>query len=461
MSARVLIVDDVPANVRLLLARLEAEYFEVYTAYDGAEALEMVQRVQPDIVLLDVMMPEVDGIEVCARIKANPLTRFLPVIMITALDQPEDRIRGLQAGADDFLVKPVDELTLITRVRSLLRFKFLLDELESSVGQELLLDTRLRVDEKAPATICCMMRGEPGCEEIAGWLQEWQRCEMLQEPRQLLEKVRGGECDAVVLDLEMKDPDALRVASQIRSLERGRQVPLMLITDGKDRERLVRALEVGASDYLKRPFGKDEFLARLEIQLKRWRYVQHLRQRVRQSVAYAMTDPLTGLYNRRYLSTQGRALVEEAVSRGRQLSLLVMDLDFFKRVNDTFGHDVGDEVLREVARRLRGQVRKMDMVCRIGGEEFVVLLPGAGPQTATRVAERLRRVIAEQPFSIRPGDGGEAITFNMTVSAGLASTGCGDGEETLEGLLKRADAALYQAKDSGRNQVVLAGPNTR
>ncbi len=455
MSARVLIVDDVPANVRLLQARLEAEYFEVFTAFDGAEALEMVQRVQPDIVLLDVMMPEVDGIEVCTRIKSNPLTRFLPVIMITALDQPEDRIRGLQAGADDFLVKPVDELTLITRVRSLLRFKFLLDELESSVGQELLLDTRLRADEEQPARVCCMLRDAPDCQELFDTLGKWRQGEMMQDPRQLLERVRAGECDAVVLDLDMRQPDALRVASQIRSLESGRQIPIMLITDGKERERLVRALEVGASDYLQRPVSKEEFGARLEIQLKRWRYIQHLRRRVRQSVAYAMTDPLTGLYNRRYLSIQGRALVEEAVSRGRQLSLLVMDLDFFKRVNDTFGHDVGDEVLREVARRLKGQVRKMDMVCRIGGEEFVVLLPGAGPETAARIGERLRKIIAEKPFNIRPADGGDVITFNMTVSAGLAST-C-DDDETLEALLKRADAALYKAKNSGRDQVVLAG----
>ena len=129
MTARVLVVDDVPANVKLLEARLSAEYFDVTTAHSGAEALAVCERAECDIVLLDVMMPDMDGFEVCRRLKANPATHHIPVVMVTALDQPSDRVRGLEAGADDFLTKPVSDIALIARVRSLTRLKMMTDEL--------------------------------------------------------------------------------------------------------------------------------------------------------------------------------------------------------------------------------------------------------------------------------------------------------------------------------------------
>ena len=129
MTARVLVIDDAPANVRLLEARLSAEYFDVVTAMSGAEGLAICDRAECDIVLLDVMMPDMDGFEVCRRLKSNPATHHIPVVMVTALDQPSDRVRGLQAGADDFLTKPVSDVALIARVRSLSRLKLMTDEL--------------------------------------------------------------------------------------------------------------------------------------------------------------------------------------------------------------------------------------------------------------------------------------------------------------------------------------------
>jgi two-component system cell cycle response regulator len=129
MTARVLVVDDVPANLKLMEARLSAEYFDVITALSGQEALAVCERAECDIVLLDVMMPDMDGFEVCRRIKANPATHHLPVVMVTALDQASDRVKGLEAGADDFLTKPVSDVALIARVRSLVRLKMMTDEL--------------------------------------------------------------------------------------------------------------------------------------------------------------------------------------------------------------------------------------------------------------------------------------------------------------------------------------------
>ena len=139
MTARVLVVDDILSNVKLLEAKLTTEYFEVVTAYSGEEALKRVAAEPPDIVLLDVMMPGMDGFEVCRRIKADPKTAHVPVIMVTALDQPADRIAGLDAGADDFLTKPIDDTALFARVRSLVRLKMMTDELlmREETGQSL------------------------------------------------------------------------------------------------------------------------------------------------------------------------------------------------------------------------------------------------------------------------------------------------------------------------------------
>src|SRR5437899_4711806 len=129
MTARVLVVDDIPANVKLLEARLSAEYFDVLTAVNGADALAICERAECDVVLLDVMMPDMDGFEVCRRLKSGLTTHHIPVVMVTALDQPSDRVRGLDAGADDFLTKPVSDIALIARVRSLTRLKLVTDEL--------------------------------------------------------------------------------------------------------------------------------------------------------------------------------------------------------------------------------------------------------------------------------------------------------------------------------------------
>ncbi|MGB6638235.1 MAG: response regulator, partial [Bradyrhizobium sp.] len=156
MSARVLVVDDVPANVKLLEARLSAEYFDVLTASNGAEALAICARAECDIILLDVMMPDMDGFEVCRRLKSNPITHFIPVVMVTALDSPADRVRGLEAGADDFLTKPVSDIVLIARVRSLTRLKMMTDELRMRAI------TSLEIGVQAPERSAVLDTGKGG-----------------------------------------------------------------------------------------------------------------------------------------------------------------------------------------------------------------------------------------------------------------------------------------------------------
>lgn len=452
MTARVLVVDDILANVRLLEAKLAAEYFEVVTAMNGADALEAVQRTRPDIVLLDVMMPGIDGIEVCRRIKHNPATQHIPVVMVTALDQPEDRVRGLEAGADDFLTKPVNDVALFCRVKGLVRLKMLTDELRARTGVDPL---GLTANEPAAEPVSGRVlvldnRIAPG-ERIRNLLTPKHEVTLVAEPQEAVEAFGAaqGGFDLIIVNLDLDGMDGLRICSQLKSVETTRQTPVLILVDPEDHQRLLRALDMGVNDYLIRPIDRQELLARVATQIRRHRYTEQLRLAVRSSMEMAVTDALTGLYNRRYLETQLYQLIEQSADRGKGLSLLTLDIDFFKSVNDTYGHDAGDRVLQEVAGRIRGCVRSVDLACRTGGEEFVVVLPGADLAVAEKVGERIRRAVASKPFMLGPGS-------HLTVTASLGVSSLQTAQDTVEDLLKRADRALYRAKREGRNRVVPA-----
>jgi two-component system cell cycle response regulator len=453
MTARVLVVDDVPANVKLLEARLSAEYFDVTTASNGIEALALCERAECDIILLDVMMPELDGFEVCRKIKSNPLTHHIPVVMVTALDQPSDRVRGLEAGADDFLTKPVTDIALISRVRSLARLKMVTDELRmravtskeiglQSPEREAVLDTGrgghvLIVDDR-PSSY----------ERIVTTLSAEHTVDVEPNPNEALFRSAEGNYDLVLVSLNLQEFDGLRLCSQIRSLERTRNLPILALAESDSTAKLARGLEIGVNDYLVRPIDKNEMLARVRTQIKKKRYTERLRDNMQMSIELAITDGLTGLFNRRYMETHLGTLVDQSAARGKPITVLVLDIDYFKAINDSYGHDAGDDVLREFSLRIRKATRNIDLACRYGGEEFVIVMPETDMAVATAVAERLRRRIATEPFAIQKG----ARHLEVTISIGIAAlSGVGDDAATI---LKRADQALYRAKRDGRNRVV-------
>jgi two-component system cell cycle response regulator len=453
VTARVLVVDDVPANVRLLEARLSAEYFDVLTAMCGADALAVCERAECDVVLLDVMMPDMDGFEVCRRIKANPSTHHIPVVIVTALDQPSDRVRGLDAGADDFLTKPVSDVALIARVRSLARLKMMTDELRmrALTSREIgIRDPELEAiaDAGKAGRILIVDDRVSSYQRLVGMLSAHHSVEVEAKPSDALFRTAEGDFDLVVVSLALENYDALRLCSQIRSLERTRNVPILALCDGEDNARMIRGLEIGVNDYLLRPIDKNELAARVRTQIRKKRYTERLRDNVQMSIEMAVTDALTGLYNRRYMESHLASLVGQAASRGKPLTALVLDIDYFKSINDNHGHDAGDDVLREFATRIRKSIRGIDLACRYGGEEFVIIMPDTDMGVATIVAERLRRRIASESFAIQNG----ARAIEVTISIGLATLDTAD--DTAATILKRADQALYRAKRDGRNRVV-------
>jgi two-component system, cell cycle response regulator len=453
MTARVLVVDDILSNVKLLEAKLAAEYFEVITACNGEQALERVGAEHPpDIVLLDVMMPGMDGFEVCRRIKANTKTTHIPIVMVTALDQPSDRVTGLQAGADDFLTKPVDDTALFARVRSLVRLKMMTDELRmrEETGQSMgLADAGETLFEADPTGHILIVEDRP---ESVAWFRDAldakNKVADVSSFDEALVLVRGGDFfDLIVVSLGIRAFEGLRLCSHLRSSPEIRNTPILVLVSEGENRKLAQALDMGVNDYLMRPVDRNELMARVKTQLRKKRYADKLRRNMQLSLEMAITDQLTGLHNRRYMARHLDTLMKNA-SAAKPISFLIMDIDFFKAVNDTYGHDVGDEVLREFAARVSANVRGIDLACRYGGEEFVVVMPDTDTEFAYTVAERLRHSMETTPIPISRAPN----KISITASFGIASsTGSGDNSDKL---LHRADQALYRAKREGRNRVI-------
>jgi two-component system cell cycle response regulator len=373
--------------------------------------------------------------------------------MVTALDQAADRVRGLEAGADDFLTKPVSDIVLVARIRSLVRLKMMTDELRmrALTSREIGIENPAReaiVDTGRGGRLLVVEDRKSSYERLQATLAADHAVELEANPGGALFRVAEGGHDLVVVSLGLENYDGLRLCSQVRSLERTRNVPILAIAEAEDNARLMRGLEIGINDYLIRPIDKNELLARVRTQIRKKRYAERLRDNVQMSIEAAITDALTSLHNRRYMESHLATLVEQAHVRGKPLTVLVLDIDFFKAVNDTHGHDAGDDVLREFATRLKKSIRGIDLACRYGGEEFVVVMPDTDMAVATMVAERLRRRIAAEPFAISRGE----HKVEVTISAGLAALG--GAKDTAADVLKRADQALYRAKRDGRNRVV-------
>lgn len=458
MSARILVVDDIPTNVRLLEAKLHSEYYEVITATSGVRALDLVREQLPDIVLLDVMMPGLDGFQVCRAIKDDPHTAHIPVVMVTALNEVRDRVQGLESGADDFLSKPTNDAILLARIRSLVRMKRAGDEWRAR-------EVTLRTFGGAPVAV--PEAGEHLKGRVLLTIDECDLSDLIVEAMAIEEHAldiardcdegmalaRNGEYELVIVDSMVAGQDALRLCSQLRSHEQSRHLPVLFIENG-DGERLAKALEIGVSDYLIRPVIRDELIARTRTQIRRKLYEDGLRETFERRVEESVRDSLTGMHNRRYLTAHYEGLERELIEGSKQISVMVLDIDHFKQVNDTHGHLAGDEILKGVADRIQATIRSFDTAVRFGGEEFVVLLPNTPGNGAAAVAERLRECLGDTPYDISEPPG----TIDITVSIGIATVAA--GSVPLAGLLGFADAALYEAKNSGRNRCVVAPTST-
>ncbi|MBD3788282.1 MAG: diguanylate cyclase [Sphingomonadales bacterium] len=458
MAGKILIVDDVATNRIVLKVKLSGARYDTVQAATGAEALRLIPSEAPDLILLDVQLPDMNGIEICRQIKADPLTRGVPVIMITAFPDTQTRLAALRAGADDFLVKPFDELVLLARLRSLLRAR----ETDEELGQR---ETTCRelgfaepMGEFTPPSRIALIAQER--ETALRWKTELTRFRpgdsliVLSREEALAQADDETSTDAYVIEADLTRPgEGLRLMSELRSRPRSRHAVICIAAPDQARETAAVALDLGANDLLPARLdaaGAEEAGLRLGTQLARKRTLDRQRERLADGLRLAVIDPLTGLYNRRYAMPHLARMAQRAQAMGRQFAVMVLDLDRFKSINDTFGHAAGDAVLIEVAGRLSYNLRQVDLVARIGGEEFLIAMPDTTMETSRIAAERLCRVMEERPVVLPDGN-----AVAVTVSIGLALGG-GGASAPVDRLIDLADRALLGSKAGGRNQVKVS-----
>jgi two-component system cell cycle response regulator len=401
-----------------------------------------------------------DGFEVCQKIKERPESMHVPVVMITALSDAADRVRGIECGADDFLTKPVNDVALFARVRSLVRLKMVMDEWrlrEQTAGQLGAFDNdRPLIKMSATkANILILDDNDVDALNIVDTLGVDDDIVLTAKTvTETYERAQERDFDLLIINLNIRGQDALRLCSQLRSSDKTRQIPIILVVEDDQDDQLIKGFDLGVNDYLIKPVDRNELLARARTQIRRWRYHNQLRRTYERSIEMALTDGLTGLYNRRYLTAHLDGQITRMEGGGKPMSLIMFDIDLFKKVNDSHGHAVGDAVLRELASRIGGNLRVFDTVARYGGEEFVIVMPDTEISIACVVAERLRSDIAGRWFEIA----GATDPISITISVGVAMAFVAG--DTSSALLSRADEAMYYAKNAGRNRAVLWDDDT-
>lgn len=455
MSGRILIVDDMATNRIVYRARLAAAYYEPILAVDGESCLGLAVELRPDLILLDLSLPDISGHEVLRRLRGDLRTRDIPVIVLTAAQDSETRLAAFSAGADDVIVKPASDQVLLARVRNLLRARAEIDYAEAAEMEPGMAEAALAYE---PSATVAVVTGQPDSawrlqRDLSGQLRD--RLVILSRSQALAEAsaaTRGGEVPDVFI-IHDEDADAtasLRLVSELKSLQATRHSAVCVVGRAAEGEEAAIAFDLGADDVVAPHVTATELALRTRSLLRRKRQGDRRRARIEDSLRLALVDPLTGLFNRRHAAQQLPLIAARAVERGRDVAVMVVDLDRFKAVNDQHGHAAGDAVLIEVARRLRVNLREGDLLARIGGEEFLAVLPDSSIPEARLVAERLCEAIDERPIRLATG---QALKVTVSIGVAVSALEGGGGALSVDRLVEQADLALLESKGAGRNQV--------
>ena len=453
LKAKILIVDDEPLNVKLLTAKIPRDKFDVVFAYSGEEALAKVDAVVPDLILLDVMMPGLNGYEITQQLKNDPKTRPIPIILVTALDGAEDRVRGLEAGAEEFLSKPVNKPELLARINSMLRLK--------QYQEQLSLRTQSETHFSGPSGAAESSRPGTGTQRVLLVEDNEKDVRLIQsyldnQPYEIVVARSGTEAlalvdyekiDLMLLDILLPGVDGFEVCRRLRDAENTRDIQVVVVTFLSDLESKIKGVELGADDFLIKPIDRRELKARINVLLKKKSYLDQLHSHYQMALNSAMNDGLTLLYNQAYFKRFLELEVKRSNRQGYPTALVMIDLDDFKKYNDHLGHLAGDLILRELAQVIRDNVREIDLAARYGGEEFAVVLPYTDTIGALTVAERIRTAIAGHAYSL------DTVSACGRLTASLGVAFCPMDATTTEALIDKADAMLFKAKNTGKNRV--------
>ncbi len=457
---RILIVDDEPLNIKLIAGKLHAENYEILTALSGKKALKIIDEHRPDIILLDIMMPDMNGYEVTRRLKSNPKTAHIPIILVTALNQPEHKQMGMKAGADEFLNKPVNTLELLARVKSLIRLNRFHEQLKSRIQTESLFTGEQKSDTFSKKEILnpSVLLIEDSDEDIRlmrHYLSDLTiRLHVVKTGEDALNLIVKQSFDVVLLDIFLPGMDGFELCQFLKEKDATRNIQIVVISASNDLDNKIRCIELGSDDFLVKPVNRDEIKARIRALIKKKEYMDRLSMKYENAIHAAMTDKLTGLFNQAFFKHSLDIEIKRIKRHHQALGLLMVDVDNFKQHNDTFGHQVGDDILHDIGTLIKTSIREVDLAARYGGEEFAVLLPYVDKVIALEVAERVRNNINSAILIPRTSN----IQLNVTVSIGIALIPSDAGD--AETLIKHADIALYKAKHAGKNQSCYFKPGT-
>lgn len=487
-SARILIADDDPAVLESIGWLLKENGYDVARATDGRSCLEQMSERAPDLLLLDILLPDTEGYQLLERIKSEERWRDLPVLMLSSLPPEDASVRALGLGAVDFIRKPYRPKELLARVQAHLRHGAVFRATRDALQRTELALHRAQEDAESRRKLVDILHEVTGDLSVTELYQllvgRAARALGVSHCSVILAKA-GTRTATVVAAVENPKITSLDVSLDRypeleAALETGQPVLVEDIAthplyEGVRQVWGLEGIEVSIRSVIALPFTVDRgaygvFLVRrtrdqeplgpADVEfaeavitaavavIQRARMVEHTMADNARLEQLAQTDPLTQLLNRRALAETITAEMERATRYDSSLALLMIDLDHFKRVNDTYGHLIGDDVLRDIAQLLTEMVRGVDVVARYGGEEFLILLPETDDAGADAFAERVREAVATHTFSSRPREEGISITASIGVATFPAAR-----IETVEDLFAQSDAALYRAKADGRNRV--------
>ena len=455
MATTILVVDDTKANVKLLEAKLVKEYYVVLTARNGLEALEVLKTNKIDIVLLDLRMPVMDGFEACKKIKNTPETALIPVVIVTSETESQDRIKALELGADDFLTKPINTAALFSRIKSLANMKSIIDELKlrnkinETLGGPVIEIKQDFTDSKILIIDDDIIQAKNVKNNL---LPLTNHIKSLADPKKI-DTLGSFLPDLIIISCQLDIADPLRVSVGLRAQEKFKYASLILLAEEENEEDTIKivmkGMELGVNDYFFYPLDETELQARIKIQLRNKHNRDDLRKQLEENVSLSTKDGLTGVFNRRYFDIHIEQMIQTSRETKQPMCLMMFDVDYFKNINDKYGHQSGDIILKTLSKTIKNLFKVTDLIARYGGEEFVVLLSNSSLSNARKVAERIRSAIANTDF-ITPLHG---TPIRTTISIGLTEYNDGDSSELL---ISKADKALYEAKQKGRNSVVVS-----
>lgn len=458
MAGKILIVDALVTNRIILRVKLAVACYATLQAETLAQALQIAPTEQPELIICGMCLPDGMAPQFCARLRADPLCRDIPVLVITPNHDAALRIDALRAGAAEVMTRPMDEGLLMARIRALLRAcdstedRKLMDTAALSMG---FAEAPDRFDAPARAVLITSGRGGGAalCKQLNGLCSGL--CVDTATPVAALHPARpSAPPDLYLLAPDPDAPDAdLRMIADLRARADSRHALICVLLPAQHCGAAAMALDLGASDVLTLPLHRDEAALRLRRLLDRKRQADRLRHSTHSGLTLAMTDPLTGLHNRRYADQHLRQIAELACQTGLDFAVMLIDLDRFKLINDTYGHAVGDQVLTSVARVMRMNTRPQDLLARIGGEEFLWVLPATGLQAARQAADRLLQTISQTGIQLPDTAQQISVTASVGVARGRADA-CTAGQ-SLHRLTEAADRALRGAKRHGRNRVMI------